>query len=143
MHQLYTWGYTGTQPGDLQAYVEALDGVVLDVRFAAWSRHPQWRTDALRDLLGPARYQVVKALGNEHYQGGPVKLHDPEGALPLVEALLRAQPAILLCACPDPAFCHRGVAAVWLAERLGCTVTHLPGRFATWALDPPRQLSLF
>jgi hypothetical protein len=30
MYQLYTWGYTATQPGNLRAYVMALDGVVLD-----------------------------------------------------------------------------------------------------------------
>jgi hypothetical protein len=30
MHQLYTWGDTATQQGNLRAYVVALDGVVLD-----------------------------------------------------------------------------------------------------------------
>jgi hypothetical protein len=55
MHQLYTWGDTATQPGDLRAYVVALDGVVLDVRFAAWSRHPQWRCPARPPRLSHRR----------------------------------------------------------------------------------------
>jgi uncharacterized protein (DUF488 family) len=143
LHQLYTWGYTGTRPADLVAYVAHLDAVVLDVRWAAWSRHEQWRPPALRDLLGAARYRPMKALGNENYQGGPVKLHDPEAALAPVEALLHTQPGILLCACADPHQCHRSVAAQWLAERLGLAIIHLPGSFACFNNPPPQQLALF
>lgn len=119
MHTLYTWGYTGTHPTDLLAYVEALHALLIDVRFVPWSRVPYWRKAALMELVGAERYLHLRALGNENYKGGPIKLHAPAAVVEPVRAVLRERPAILLCACADPAICHRSVAATYLARQLG------------------------
>lgn len=125
MHQLYTAGYTGSSPALLRAWVHGLGATLLDIRLVQRSRVPHWNGTALARLLGDA-YLSLQELGNRTFRsGGPVVLHDPTAALPIVAGVLERQPAILLCACRDWQRCHRSVAAAYLAEQLGVTVTHL------------------
>jgi hypothetical protein len=132
-HQLYTLGYTGWKPAALQALVAERGAVLVDIRYRAWSRAPQWRPDGFRALVGGA-YVGMSALGNPNYkEGWPLSLTRPEAALPELRTILQERPAILLCGCQDVHSCHRRVAAFWLADRFGCAVTHLERDGAHWS----------
>lgn len=123
---IYTMGYAGWAPAALRDEVARLGAAVVDVRIAPTSKSPQWRREALAELLGP-RYRHMPALGNRNaFTGGPAELAAPEQALVPAAALLAAGPVVLLCGCADPARCHRGLAAAYLARRLGGEVVHLP-----------------
>lgn len=132
-NKVYTWGYTGSKPADILAYVDALGALLVDIRFSPQSRVPHWSGRALEELVGPARYTHLKALGNENYRtGGEIGLHDPEAAAVHLAAVVERRPVILLCACEDWRLCHRAVAAAYLSFKLGTHVEHLPGRFSEW-----------
>lgn len=122
---IYTMGYAGWAPADLRDEVLRLSAALVDVRFAPTSKSPQWRKEALAELLGP-RYTHLPALGNRNaFTGGPAVLAHPERALGPVAALLACGPIVLLCGCADPQRCHRGLAASFLAERLGAEIIHI------------------
>jgi len=61
MHPLYTFGYSGRSPHHLRALAEALDAVVVDIRFRPRSRIPDWNAGRLQKLLGD-RYRHLPAL---------------------------------------------------------------------------------
>lgn len=133
MNTVFTWGYSGGAPADLQAYLTATRACLLDIRFRPWSRYPGWRPAALQALAGPGNYRGMRALGNLNYNtGGPIHLLAPAAALPLVRDLLRQRPVLLLCGCADVAECHRQDAARYLAQELGALVEHLPGKLRNW-----------
>lgn len=123
---IYTMGYAGWAPAALRDEVLRLAAMLVDVRIAPTSKSPQWRKEALAELLGPI-YTHLPALGNRNaFTSGPAELADPERALGPIAALLARGPVVLLCGCADPERCHRGLAASFLAERLGGAVVHLP-----------------
>jgi uncharacterized protein (DUF488 family) len=123
---LYTLGYSGWTPQDIQTEAQARNAVVCDIRYSPASRHPQWSKRQLSQLLG-ARYHHVQALGNRNYKnGGPIELADYEaGKQAIAEILATGQSVILMCACKDVAICHRRTAAEQLAADLGVPITHL------------------
>jgi uncharacterized protein (DUF488 family) len=128
---LYTLGYSGWTLEAIQEVAQAHNAVVCDIRYAPFSRHPQWRKHQLVQLLG-ARYQHVRALGNRNYKsGGPIILSDYEtGKQAIAEILATGQSVILMCACKELAHCHRRIAAEQLAADLGVRPMHL---------TPPKQ----
>jgi uncharacterized protein (DUF488 family) len=123
---LYTLGYSGWTPQDIQTEAQARNAVVCDIRYSPASRHPQWSKRQLSQLLG-ARYHHVQALGNRNYKnGGPIELADYEaGKQAIAEILATGRSVILMCACKDVATCHRRTAAEQLAADLGVPITHL------------------
>lgn len=130
---IYTFGYAGSTPQDLRAFVEALGAYLVDVRYKPYSRQSHWVGGAIREMFPPGIYSWVQSLGNVNYNnGGPIKLADPNLGKITVKALLGARPVILMCACPDPQRCHRKVAAEYLARELEADVVHLPARFEEW-----------
>lgn len=104
-------GYSGRTMDELERIVQALDAVLVDIRFAPYSRNPAFRKASLQAALG-SRYVHLGAFGNRNYQGGPVDIVDYEAGRAALEALER--PALLMCMCRDPAACHRFV----IMERL-------------------------
>lgn len=125
---LYSYGYQGGSPQDLQHYASA-GALILDTRLAPTSPNPLWRRASLERLLGD-RYQWCKALGNVNFRsGGPVQLHDPETGLELLGQWIGLSPVVLLCACRDWRACHRRVVAELAQEQFaGLRVVHLgPG----------------
>lgn len=109
--QAYGIGYSGRTMDELERIVQALDAVLVDIRFAPYSRNPAFRKASLQAALG-SRYVHLGAFGNRNYQGGPVDIVDYEAGRAALEALER--PALLMCMCRDPAACHRSV----IMERL-------------------------
>jgi uncharacterized protein (DUF488 family) len=109
--RLYTFGYSGRTPDELQTLVEQLDMMVADIRFSPRSRLPDWSGGRLQKLLGD-RYRHLPTLGNRNYKGGPVEFVDLETGVVEVGQLLRQQPVIL-----QRSFCpvivrHRSAKAV-------------------------------
>jgi uncharacterized protein (DUF488 family) len=115
---IYTLGYAGWTPGELEIALDRLDGVIVDIRFAPWSKDPVWRIDALRDRFG-WRYLHVPALGNRNFRDdGPIELADPDRGLTLVEDLNRGPfRPLLICGCRDARRCHRSQVAQLLQAR--------------------------
>jgi hypothetical protein len=123
MHTIYTFGYGGQQPDTLRRHRDNLNALLLDVRMQAWSKAAQWRPDGLKLLVGQSNYLHLPQLGNVNYKnGGPIRLADPDAALPLVREVLAERPVILLCGCANILTCHRAVAARVLGRKLGAPV---------------------
>ena len=123
LHWLYTYGYSGRLPDQLQTLAEQLNAVVADIRFSPRSRLPDWSAGRLQKLLGDP-YRHLPSLGNRNYKGGPIEFVDLEGGVVEVGQLLRQQPVILLCVCADVQRCHRLPAAEAIATRYGVTIEH-------------------
>ena len=133
--RVFTIGYSGRKPAEIMLLAEELDATVFDVRFSPRSRVPHWTRKRLTEFLGD-RYCHVRALGNRNYRDGPIVLDDFPAGLELIHASDR--PVILMCACKDPAFCHRTTIAAKLRQA-GLEVTELnPSRPVQY-----RQLELF
>jgi hypothetical protein len=119
MTRLYTIGYSGWKPEQLKAAVGERGALLWDIRYSPRSRAPQWRREALRELLG-TRYEHVPALGNRNYNNdGPIVLAAPEACLNRAELAVRRGPLILMCGCKEHGECHRKTAAEFLADRFG------------------------
>ena len=124
--RVYTLGYSGRKPAEILQIAEELDATVFDVRFSPRSRVPHWSRKRLTEFLGD-RYRHVRALGNRNYRGGPIELEDFPAGLELIQDSER--PVILMCACKDPAICHRSTIADMLrgvgleVAELGSTAT--------------------
>lgn len=123
LHALYTFGYSGRTPHELQALAKQLNAVVADIRFSPRSHIPDWSGGRLQKLLGD-RYRHLPALGNRNYKVGHVEFVDLETGVGEVGQLLKQQPVILLCVCADLQRCHRLPAAEAIAAHYGLTIEH-------------------
>jgi uncharacterized protein (DUF488 family) len=112
--KVYAVGYSGRTVEWLRSVVESLGATVLDVRFNAMARAPEWRGYSLKKTLA-GRYEHMKCLGNVNYKnGGEIQIVDLAQG---VERILASEtPVILLCVCGDATTCHRSVIAAALAE---------------------------
>lgn len=104
--KIYTTGYTGRRVEDLPALLDARSAVLADIRFAAASRHLEWRKTYLALLLKD-RYRHVPQLGNRLYKTGGIQIHNLTLGVKTVESW--SENVVLLCACPDLENCHRRV----------------------------------
>lgn len=57
---IYLFGYTGHPLDELKERAEALNAVVVDIRYAARSRNPEWNKSAMMSSLGPGNYLHLK-----------------------------------------------------------------------------------
>ncbi|MBN1485299.1 MAG: DUF488 domain-containing protein [Chloroflexia bacterium] len=129
--KVYTFGYSGKKPEQLERIASELDAVVFDVRYSPRSRNPLWNGKKLAALLGD-RYRHVRALGNRNYRGGPVEIEDLAAGIQAIRSSKR--PVILMCVCSDVERCHRTFIGEHL-RTLGFEVRELS--------DLPVQLELF
>lgn len=124
---VYTVGYLGWNIDALAERLKSLgdDPRVYDVRYSPYSRVPEFSRTGFISKLGNA-YIHAKGFGNVNYQGGPIKLADPE---PWYECVKRDNdaglPVILMCACWNLAECHRLVIANEIAKRYNIEIEHL------------------
>ena len=118
---VYTTGYQGQKLEVLEAFLIAHDCDLFDIRFKPWSRNPQYTKAAFTARFGD-RYRHVVELGNRLYKTESIEFVDFEAGLRAIES--NPRPVVLLCACADPATCHRTAATRLLAER-GFSVTEL------------------
>ena len=129
MNTVYTLGYSGWTPQAIKTTVDGLGALLVDIRYSARSRRPEWQKEAIRNLWGPdwmQHYVHWVALGNRNYKnGGAIEIAASEIGVTYAQAALQHRPIVLMCGCKDVTICHRAVVADLLAERLGVTVVHL------------------
>lgn len=103
LHPLYTLGYTGAKPDAILKFLIAHDAKLVDTRYSPFSRAPIWQKRSLMEKMGD-RYVHMVELGNKNYKGqfgeGIMIADMDRGTLDLLK-ILKKQPAVLLCACPD------------------------------------------
>jgi len=120
MNTVYPVGYSSY--GSL-AYVDQLmqqeNMLLIDTRYKPYSWKADWKKEALQKRYG-ARYRWAGAfLGNLNYQGGPIKLANPERGIPgLIRYLCEGHDLILLCQCHEYSECHRSVIVDMLLKEL-------------------------
>jgi uncharacterized protein (DUF488 family) len=118
---IYTIGYQGVPADALEAKVKELNAVVIDTRFKAWSKDPEFNQGRLLTRFGGERYRFMGAqFGNTNYrsQTGPITIADFDAGYVALRELIVRQPVLLLCACWQWTTCHRTVVAGMLKERL-------------------------
>ena len=119
---IYTLGYARWTVEAVQAKVEDLDAVLVDVRQSPQSSKPGFSRSDLQARLDN-RYVHFPAFGNVNYKEGPVELADPERGREQIERLDRAP--VLTCGCQNPNQCHRSTVATLLSNALGASIEHL------------------
>ncbi|MEZ5428143.1 MAG: hypothetical protein R2747_17860 [Pyrinomonadaceae bacterium] len=102
--RIFTTGYTGKDVGDLRPMLEALDAMLIDIRFAPYSRIMHWQKVYLKALLGE-RYRHVSNLGNRTYKEEKITIQNLKLGLETVFSIGRN--AVLMCACERAENCHR------------------------------------
>lgn len=108
-YPIYLFGYSGMNAARLLNIVEGSGGVLIDIRFAARSRVPQWNKGRLQELFGD-RYTHLPSLGNVRYQhADEIQIANYEAgrdALRVIQDTL-AVPLFLMCVCAHAETCHR------------------------------------
>jgi uncharacterized protein (DUF488 family) len=125
---IYTLGYSGWSIEDVEAVLDRLDAILVDVRMVPRSRWASaWNSAILAKRLGE-RYTWLRAFGNVNYKGTveQIQIADfPAGEKRLRELSADGKAVVLLCACRDVNVCHRKVLAEWLAQVWSADVVHL------------------
>jgi ASCH domain len=126
MHTIFTVGYQspGWTPQNLLAELERLDAILWDIRWQPYSSIPGWSQVELQRLLRD-RYRHIKALGNDNFRGGTIKLNAPASILSIAGDTLAMRPIVMLCGCRDVETCHRLTASEFVAQRLRTSIVHL------------------
>jgi uncharacterized protein (DUF488 family) len=128
MMTIYTLGYSGWKIEDVEAVLERLDAILVDVRMVPRTRwQPQWNAAVLHARLGD-RYVWLREFGNRNYKGTfeQIEIADfPAGKKRLREIAAPGKAIVLLCACRDVNICHRKVVAEMLAATWKAAVVHL------------------
>ena len=126
--KIYTLGYSGWRIEDVEAVLERLGAILVDVRMVARTRWaPIWNATALGARLGD-RYVWLREFGNRNYKGTfeQIEIADfPAGQKRLRELTATGKSVVLMCGCRDVNVCHRKVVAERLASALHADVEHL------------------
>lgn len=112
--KIFTTGYTGKHINDLKPMLEALDAVLIDIRFAPYSRIMHWQKVYLKALLGN-RYRHNPNLGNRTFNEGKITIQNLQLGLETVLSL--NENAILMCVCDRAEDCHRRLIIAELNQR--------------------------
>ncbi|MBE3123231.1 MAG: DUF488 domain-containing protein [Acidobacteria bacterium] len=129
---IYTLGYSGWKIEEVEAVLQQLDALLVDVRMIPRTRWtPLWNGAALYARLGTG-YVWLREFGNVNYKGtfeqiqianfplGMKRLADLSG-LPFDGA----KNVVLMCGCRDVNVCHRKVLAERLAKEWTLEIVHL------------------
>ena len=125
---IYTLGYSGWRIEDVEAVLERLAAILVDVRMVPRSRWaPLWNGSVLHNRLGD-RYVWLREFGNRNYKGTfeQIEIADfPAGEKRLREIAAPGKAAVLLCGCRDVNVRHRKVVAEMLAQAWKAGAVHL------------------
>jgi hypothetical protein len=129
---LFSWGYEGwgnatAQLDQAVTAVEAARGfqppLFVDTRIHRSVRAVGFVNNALASVVGPARYEHWKGLGNQAVAAGDreaIVIAAPEQAGDLLarasQAARERRRLIFFCHCKDPSACHRHVVADLVAQ---------------------------
>lgn len=126
--KIYTLGYSGWAIEDVEAVLDRLDAILVDVRMVPRTRWAAaWNSAVLARRLGE-RYTWLRAFGNVNFKGTfeQIKIADfPAGEQRLREITATGKAVVLMCGCRDVNVCHRKVLAERLAQAWGAEIEHL------------------
>ncbi len=127
--KFYTTGYAGKDINDLKPLVNALDAVLVDVRFSPTSEVLRWRQLYLKALLRE-KYHHVAQLGSRAFRDGRNQIQNLDLGIKILVSFNAN--AVLMCECADLENCHRLIAAEKLRS-LGFETKEL----VDWIVDKP------
>ncbi len=127
--KFYTTGYAGKDINDLKPMLDALDAVLVDVRFSPTSEIMRWRQVYLKALLRE-KYHHVAQLGSRAFRGGRNQIQNLDLGIKVLVSFNAN--AVLICECAAPQECHRLVVAEKLRS-LGFKTEEL----VDWNVDKP------
>ena len=135
-YKIFTTGYTGKDINDLRPMLDALDAVLVDVRFSPYSKVMHWRQTYLKALLGE-KYRHIPNLGNRTFKENKITIQNLQLGL---ETLLNLKTnMVLMCVCKELEHCHRRLIITELEKREIETE-----EIATWkTVDSSTQSKLF
>ena len=106
--KFYTTGYAGKEITDLKSMLDALNAVLVDVRFSPTSQVMRWRQIYLKTLL-KGKYRHIAQLGNRSLQEGSIRIQNLDLGLKILVSFNIN--AVLMCGCSEFEACHRLVIA--------------------------------
>lgn len=112
--KFYTTGYAGKDITDLKPMLDALDAVLVDVRFSPTGETLRWRQIYLKALLRE-KYHHVPQLGNRAFREGKAQIQNLDLGIKILVSFNAN--AVLICGCADLKECHRNVVAQELRRR--------------------------
>lgn len=104
MQKIYTTGYGGKNIADLKPMLDALDAVLVDIRFIPHSEILHWRKIYLKTLLD-WKYLHVSNLGNRTFREDKITIQNLQLGIETVLNLDRN--VVLMCGCEKLENCHR------------------------------------
>ncbi|MDQ3711274.1 MAG: DUF488 domain-containing protein [Acidobacteriota bacterium] len=102
--KFYTTGYAGKDINDLKPLVNALDAVLIDLRFSPTSETMRWRQVYLKTLLRE-KYHHVTQLGSRAFRERGNQIQNLDLGIKILVSF--NENAVLMCECADPKVCHR------------------------------------
>lgn len=139
---IYTFGYGSRTVETFESLLDAMDGLIVDIRYKPHNARPGWSQEELLARF-PLQYQWFEEWGNKNYwarrfdSNAPIVLADFEAGLLRFERL-PDQPVVLLCGCRNN-HCHRFHVADRLRER-GYEVKELAWPKRKAAPKPPSKI---
>lgn len=112
--KFYTTGYAGKDINDLKTILDALDAVLVDVRFSPTSEILRWRQIYLKTLLRE-KYHHLSHLGCRAFREGRAQIQNLDLGIKILVSFNAN--AILMCECADPEKCHRIIIAQELRQK--------------------------
>jgi uncharacterized protein (DUF488 family) len=112
--KFYTTGCAGRDINDLKPLLDALDAVLVDVRFSPTSEIMRWRQVYLKTLLREKYYHLPQ-LGSRAFRENKAQIQNLDLGLKILVSFNAN--AVLMCRCADPQQCHRMVIAQALRRR--------------------------
>lgn len=112
--KFYTTGFSGKDIGDLKPMLEALDAILIDVRFSPISELMRWRQVYLKVLLRE-KYRHIAQLGSRATRLGTNQIQHLDLGLKVL--LSFGTNAVLMCECANSRDCHREIIAKELRRR--------------------------
>lgn len=101
--KFYTTGFSGKDIGDLKPMLEALDAVLIDVRFSPTNELMRWRQIYLKTLLRE-KYRHVSQFGNRASRPGLNHIQHLELGIKVLISF--GVNAVLMCGCAELKDCH-------------------------------------
>ncbi len=112
--KFYTTGYADKDINDLKPMLDALDAVLVDVRFSPTSEIMFWRQVYLKTLLRE-KYHHVPQLGNRAFRESKAQIQNLDLGIKIITSF--NSNAVLMCGCEDVKECHRLVIAEELRRK--------------------------
>ncbi len=112
--KFYTTSYAGKNINDLKPLLDALNTVLVDVRFSPTSEIMFWRQVYLKTLLREKYYHVPQ-LGNRSFREGKAQIQNLDLGIKILVSFNAN--AVLMCSCEDVKECHRLVIAEELRRK--------------------------